>query len=77
MSWKNIPGHFDINISHANFFFSCVNPDEVIYQGKKPIFEEFGPYTYREYDQFTNIQYGQQLKVTGLSDASFAENVGD
>ena len=31
LSWKNIPGHFDINISRANFFFSCVNPDEVIY----------------------------------------------
>lgn len=74
-SWKGIPGHYDINITHKNYFYSCRNPDEVIYQGKRPIFEEFGPYSYREYQQFSNLQYDQTLNVTGLKDADFANNV--
>jgi len=48
-TWKDIPGFFDINIHHDNYFFSVTNEDDVIYKGVKPIFEEYGPFIYREH----------------------------
>ena len=48
-TWKDIPGFFDINIHHDNYFFSVTNEDDVIYKGAKPIFEEYGPFIYREH----------------------------
>jgi len=57
--WKNIPGSHDIDIHNNHFFFHCTNADDVIYQGAKPEFEQFGPYIYHEFDIFTDIKYGQ------------------
>ena len=48
-AWKGIPGKYDIDIAHKHYFFSCANPDEVIYQGKQPVVEQYGPYVYREH----------------------------
>ena len=55
--WKGIPGNFDILIVKKNYVYNCTNRDDVIYKGSKPVVEEFGPYIYREYDDFTNLQY--------------------
>lgn len=30
-AWKGIPGKYGIDIAHNHYFFSVVNPDEVIY----------------------------------------------
>ena len=70
-SWKGIPGHFDIDVARKNNFFSVKNPDEVIYQGKKPVFEQYGPYIYREYQVFEDVRYDQDLQITGLKNADF------
>ena len=64
-SWKDIPGSNDITILHHNYLFSCVNMDDVIYRGQTPIFEQYGPYIYRETDDWTNVTYDQDLEVTG------------
>jgi len=32
-TWKDIPGFFDINIHHDNYFYSVLNEDDVIYKG--------------------------------------------
>ena len=74
-AWKDIPGHYDIDITHDNFFYNCTNADDVIYKGEKPIFEEYGPYIYREHEEFNNVKYDQTLNVTGLSDQAFSKNV--
>lgn len=66
--WKDIPGNFDIDIHNDHYFFHCINPDDVIYKGAKPEFEQYGPYIYREYDIFTDVNYGQTLKVNGVDD---------
>jgi len=76
-TWKDIPGFFDINIHHDNYFYSVKNEDDVIYKGEKPIFEEYGPFIYREYQEFTNITYGIEENVTGLSDDFFKQNIGN
>ena len=62
-------------ISNSHYFFSCINYDEVIYKGEKPIFEEYGPYIYQEFDTFTNITYNVTQPVTGISDSDYSKNV--
>lgn len=73
--WKNIPGNYDLLISNSHYFFSCINPDNVIYKGERPIFEQYGPYIYQEFDTFTNIKYGVNEPVTGISDPDYSKNV--
>jgi hypothetical protein len=67
MTWRGIPGHFDIFIGRNNFVYNCINHDDVIYKGLKPIVEERGPYVYRESDAYADPVYGLSLPdpVTG------------
>lgn len=37
--------------------------------------EQFGPYVYREHQVFSDVEYDQDLPVTGLSDKSFSDHV--
>ena len=76
-NWKGIPGHYDINIHHNNHFFHCLNVDDVVYKGEKPLFEQYGPYIYRETDTFDDVQYGQSLEITGLSDETYNKNIDE
>mmetsp|Transcript_6498 Transcript_6498/g.4614 ORF Transcript_6498/g.4614 Transcript_6498/m.4614 type:complete len:122 (+) Transcript_6498:259-624(+) len=41
--------------------YNCTNIDDVIYKGESPEYQEFGPYTYREWDSMTDITYGEIL----------------
>ena len=41
----------------------------------QPAFEQYGPYIYREYDTFTNVTYGVQEPVTGISDPAYSKRV--
>lgn len=54
-AWKGIPGTYDINIHHNNYFFNCTNSNNVIYKGAKPELEQFGPYIYREWNTFDDV----------------------
>ena len=56
-TWKDIPGHYGIDIANNHYFFNCINADDVMYKGVKPIFEQHGPYIYKEYDKFTDVVY--------------------
>lgn len=49
--------------------------DEVIYKGETPVFEQYGPYIYRETDNWTNVTYDQDLEVTGEEDENFKNNL--
>ena len=55
--WKGIPGTHDIGIYWRQYFYNCTNAEDVIYNNHKPEFKEFGPYTYREYDNYTDLVY--------------------
>ena len=61
--WNGIPGNFDIGVYRDITVYHCLNRDEVrfifaqyvlqvIYEGKRPILLEKGPYKYREYDDY-------------------------
>jgi len=56
-SWKGVPGQYKIELYHDNYFYDCTNTDNVIYKGEKPVFEEFGPYRFQEYDVFDDVEY--------------------
>ena len=62
-------------ISNGHYFFNCSNADDVIYKGAKPVYEQYGPYLYKEYDVFTDVEYVDGLDVTGISDSSYSDNV--
>ena len=70
-AWKGIPGQFDILLHNDHYFFHVLNPDDVVYKGMKPQFEEFGPYIYREWDNYTDVKYDQTLEITGNNDPNY------
>ena len=39
------------------YFYNCTNAEDVIYKGQRPEFMEYGPYTYREYDNYTDVTW--------------------
>ena len=41
--------------------YNCTNVKEVIFNGFVPEFMEFGPYIYREYDDYENVYYDNTL----------------
>ena len=56
-TWKDIPGAQDIGIYWRQYFYNCTNAEDVIYRSKKPEFMEFGPYVYREFDNYDDLNY--------------------
>ena len=42
----------------------------MLYLGAMPEFEEFGPYSYREFDNFSEPVYDQLMEVPGSTDGS-------
>jgi hypothetical protein len=62
IDWKDVPGD---TVRHDNYLFSCINKDEVIYGGETPVFEQYGPFIYKETEDWTNVKYDQELEVTG------------
>lgn len=61
-NWKGIPGAYDIELNWVHYLYQVTNHDDVIYSGASPEYKEFGPYTYREYDEFTELDYSQKLE---------------
>ena len=39
------------------YLYNCSNALDVVYKGAKPEFMEFGPYTYREWDSYTDVSW--------------------
>ena len=37
--------------------YNCTNFEDVVFTGNAPEFMEFGPYVYREYDNYTDLNY--------------------
>ena len=55
--WRDIPGNDDSGIYWYTYMYNCTNPLEVVYKNEKPEFMEYGPYTYREYDTYSDVAY--------------------
>lgn len=60
--WKGIPGKFDIQLNRNTYLFNAVNRDDVLFKGATPEVEEYGPFIYREYDDYStptewDVQY--------------------
>mmetsp|Transcript_19682 Transcript_19682/g.14415 ORF Transcript_19682/g.14415 Transcript_19682/m.14415 type:complete len:154 (-) Transcript_19682:2274-2735(-) len=67
--WAQIPGIYDIQLIRRNYVYNCTNYEDVIYLGARPEFEEFGPYAYREYDNISDVVYGQSFAVPGSAES--------
>ena len=55
--WKGIPGQYDIDINWNHYLYNCTNLQDVIFKGNAPEFMEFGPYIYRESDEYADVTY--------------------
>ena len=55
--WRNIPGTHDIGIYWNQYFYNCTNAEAVVYTNAQPEYQEFGPYIYREFDNYNDLNY--------------------
>lgn len=55
--WRNIPGSHDITINWNQYFYNCTNAHDVVYKNAEPEFMEYGPYVYREFDNYDDLDY--------------------
>lgn len=47
------------------YFYNTTNAMDVVYKGEKPMFKEFGPYTYREFDNYEDLDYSPLDNIVG------------
>eukprot|EP00347_Sterkiella_histriomuscorum_P022889 403336776 len=64
--WKGIPGKFDIQLNRNTYLYNVVNRDDVIFNGAVPQVEEYGPFIYREYDDYSTPEvWDQEVPIPG------------
>lgn len=64
--WKGIPGKFDIQLNRNTYLFNTLNRDDVIFTGAVPEVEEYGPFIYREYDDYSTPEtWDDQIPIPG------------
>ena len=51
-------GQKDVEILQDFFLYNCTNYEDVVYRGATPEYQEVGPFTYKEVNEYTEIQYG-------------------
>ena len=62
-NWIDLPNN--AGIYWNQYFYNCTNVMDVIYSNAKPQFQEFGPYVYRETDNYTDKAYADDLDFNG------------
>lgn len=48
----------DSLVNYRKFYgYNLTNENDVVYNGAQPVFEEIGPYTYRQWDSYENVTF--------------------
>ena len=55
--WRYIPGIYDVAIVRNIHMYDCLNKDDVIYKGARPKILEVGPFYYREYHDYNDLNF--------------------
>ena len=55
---KQLVGGGDIEIYRDHYLFTCTNVKDFMFSGAEPLFEEVGPFVYRENNTYSNQKYG-------------------
>ena len=55
--WDDVPGPFNIEVTKNIYVYNWTNPDEVLFEGHHPVFEEVGPIPYLNKQKFLDINY--------------------
>ncbi|CDW87257.1 cd36 family protein [Stylonychia lemnae] len=64
--WKDIPGKYDIQLNRKTYLYNAINREDVIFKGEVPTVEEYGPFIYREYDNYsTPEKWDEKITVPG------------
>ena len=68
--WKGVlVGNDDLGfqILRHHYLYNCTNYNDVILKDAVPQYQEIGPYTYREYNKYEDVEY--DVEVEELSDS--------
>jgi len=55
--WTEIPGPLNITVDMNIFVYNWTNPDEVLFEGKKPQFTEIGPLPFQNIQRCLDVNY--------------------
>ena len=55
--WGIIPGQSQVDMHRDHYLYNLTNPEDFLYNQAKPEFVEVGPYTYYEFQNYTNLNY--------------------
>ena len=69
-NWKSIPGSKNVVMTQNVYVFNCTNPDDVIFKGLKPEYNQLGPYYYQILKDDVNISYSKSPDLFNPMDSS-------
>lgn len=55
--WGIIPGQSHVDMHRDYYLYNLTNPDDFLYNQAQPEFVEIGPYTYNEFQNYTNTNF--------------------
>ena len=64
--WKGVlVGNDDLGfeILRHHYLYNCTNYNDVVYKGAVPQYKEVGPYTYREFNKYEDVEYGVDMEI--------------
>jgi hypothetical protein len=56
-NWDDIPGPYGFKVLMETYVYNWTNPDEVLFDGAQPIFDEVGPIPYLNNQKFMDANY--------------------
>ena len=56
-NWSEVPGDLGVNVVKWTYVYNWTNPQETLFDGEQPTFEEVGPIPYKNYMNFTDVNY--------------------
>ena len=56
-NWSEVPGELGVSVVKWTYVYNWTNPQETLFDGMKPVFEEVGPIPYKNLQNFTDVNY--------------------
>ena len=59
---KLLVGQGEVEILRHHYLYNCTNYEDVVYRGAIPEYSEVGPFTYKEVNEYSEIEYGAEVR---------------
>jgi len=61
-------------MTNSKYFYHCTNAEDVIYNGTEPIFEEYGPYIYKQSEDIKDVEHNKTFDIPGIDKDEYIRN---